>query len=307
MLLSRATALSLTLVTLAACGGSSPAAPGGGNPNLPNMSAKIDGVLWEPTLAVQAVNFAPGLYTITAFRNTGANSYTMVLSLYNIKGPGTYPLGVITTVFGGSAVLSLPPSGGWSTPLNGTAGVIVITTLTATRMVATFNFDTAPLQAGSPGNPKVTEGRLDIPVTGTGGFALANQGSKMSGNIGGTFVASAVAGSLTNAGGSNPIFTLVANNGTRSITMSIANMTGQGTYPLQATTPVRSIQTSGMPGNLTATWGSQLAGGSGSITISSVTADRFIGSFTGTLMPVAGGATGSLPVSGTFELARLFF
>lgn len=306
MLLSRSIALSLTFATLAACGGNTVADPGGGN-NQTNMSAKIDGVLWQPDLAAQAVNAAPGLYSITGFRTTTPNNYTMVLSLYNIKGPGTYPLGVITTVFGGSALLSQPPSNGWSTPLNGTAGEIVITTLTATRMVATFSFDTAPLQTGSPGNPRVTEGRLDIPVTGTGGFALANQGSKMSGNIGGTFVASAVAGNLTNAGGSNPIFTLVANNGTRSITMSIANMTGQGTYPLQATTPVRSIQTSGMPGNLTATWGSQLAGGSGSITISSVTADRFIGSFTGTLMPVAGGATGSLPVSGTFELARLFF
>jgi hypothetical protein len=306
MLSSRVSLITAALFALTACG-SNPAAPGGGgNQNLPNMSAKVDGVLWQPTIAVQAVNVAAGIYTITASRITGSNNYTMVIQLYNIKGPGTYPLGVLPTVFGGSAQLSQPPANGWSTPSNGTSGEIVITTLTATRMVASFRFDTSPLLPNSPGNPKVTDGTLDIPVSGTGGFALAKQGSSMTGNIGGTFVASGVSGSLTNAGGSNPVFTLVGTNGTRNVTLSIANMTGPGTYPLQAALPVRSIQTSGIPGNLLASWGSQITGGSGSITISSVTADRFIGSFTGTLVPLGGGATGNLVVSGSFELARPF-
>ncbi len=307
MLSSRVSLLTAALMTLSACGGSNPAGPGGGNQNLPNMSAKIDGVLWQPTLAVQAVNAGAGLYTITAFQTTGANNYGMVIQLYNIKGPGTYPLGVGVSVFGGTGQLSRAPNGGWSTPLNGNSGQIVISTLTATRMVATFRFDTTPLLTGATGTPKVTDGTLDIPVSGTAGLALPNQGSSFTGTVNGPFFASNVAGSITNAGGGNPILTLVANDGTRSVTMSIANMTGPGTYPLQASTPVRSIQASGIPGNLLATWGSQLTGGSGSVIISSVTTSRIIGSFSGVLAPLAaGGATGNLTVSGSFELARLF-
>jgi len=62
----------------------------------------------------------------------------------------------------------------------------------------------------------------------------------------------------------------------------------------------------GVPGNPMATWASQVAGGSGSVQVTSVTASRIVGSFSATLVPIAGGATGNLAVSGNFEIGRLF-
>lgn len=288
---------------LAACSSEGPSGPDGED-GITNMSAKIDGVTWSPEVSVTAINAAPGLYSITGFRSTGANNYSMVFALYNIKGPGKYALGVTPSIFGGSANLSRPPADGWTTPLNGVAGEINITTLTATRMVAQFNFDTSPILQGSSGNPKVTEGVMDIPVSGTGGLALPHQGGTFIGNIGGAFAASGTAVILSNAGGANPVLTLTGSNGTRGITISLSNMTGPATYALGATTPVRTISVSGAPGNLQATWASQGAGGSGTVTISTITASRITGSFTATLVPLAGGAAGNLAVSGEFDVGR---
>ena len=82
----------VALVTLVGCGGGT-TDPVGGNPSLINFTARIDGVQWQATGASTVQNPSPGLYSITGIR-TGTNPYTMVLSLYNIKGPGTYALGV---------------------------------------------------------------------------------------------------------------------------------------------------------------------------------------------------------------------
>lgn len=293
----------LFLTLLAACGGGGTTDPNGngGNNGLPNFTAKIDGAVWQASVAVTAQNPMPGLYSITGVRLTGADNYTMIFSLWNIKGPGTYPLGVGVQMQGGSVVLSHPLSSGWSTPLNGASGTITITTLTATRVVATFNFTADGSVTGGSGTKVITEGSMDVPVAGTGGVAAENQGHVFTGNIGGSFGAGGAAMVLTT--GSNPTLTIVANNLVRSITLGLANVTGPGVYALSATTPVRTIGVSGMPGNPLATWTSQV-GGSGSVTITTMSATRVIGSFTATLAPLTGGATGNLTVSGTFDMAR---
>jgi len=290
-------------VLLIGCGGGAtgPDDDGGDGGGLPNFTATIEGVVWRPSIAVSAINPLAGLYSITATRTLGSDNYTMVFSLWNIKGPGTYPLGVGAQMQGGTAQLSQPPSSGWNTPLSGTAGSIVITTLTATRMVASFNF-VAEGSSGSAGTRTVTSGSFDIPVTGAGGVAAENQGHVVTGSIGGPFTGAAAAMVLTT--GANPVLTITANNTVRSITISVANMTGPGTYPLSALTPVRTIGVSGAPGNLFATWASQVAGDSGTVTVSSVSTARLVGSFTATLAPLAGGAAGNLAVSGSFDMGR---
>jgi hypothetical protein len=291
------------LFALMACE-SETAGPAGPNPGNTGLSARIDGAAWSPDLPVTAVNGAAGLYSISGFKSAG---YTMVFQLANITGPGTYALGVDHTVFGGAVTLSRPPSSGWSTPLNGAAGELIINTLTATRMAGTFHFDAAPLLTGTTGNPRVTDGVFDLPVSGTGGVALANQGNKVTGTMGGTsFAASSALATITNVGINSPLLTITATNGTRSISIGIAGMTGPGTYALSSTTPVRSIGSSGIPGNLLATWASQGAGGSGVVQITSVTSSRIIGSFNATLVALGGGATGNLTVTGNFDMARLF-
>jgi hypothetical protein len=283
---------------VAACGGGD----GSTNPfenGVENFTATIDGVAWNAEFEPIASNPQAGLYVISGVRTTGT-VYTMVITLHNITGTGTYPLGVNLQVFGGHVVLSDATSG-WSTTLDGAAGEIVITTLTATRIAGTFEFVADPLATGSART--VTDGQFDVAITGTGGVAAANQGSSITGSLGGAFTAAQVVHSLS-AGGT-PTLTIVANNSDRSVTMSIAEVTGADTYTLSGSSPVRTIFANVEAGNPTAVWRSDLSGGSGSVIISSMTADRIVGTFTATLVPSPGtGASGDRPVSGNFSLGR---
>lgn len=289
----------LLFIAVSACGGGDPTNPGGNG--VTNFTAKIDGADWNAEYAPSAVNNSAGLYVITALRVTGSNNYSLIFTLANITGTGTYPLGVGLQMFGGSALISQPGADGWSTPLSGVAGQIVITTLSATQMVGTFQFVATPL-LGAGASKTVTQGTFDIPVTGAGGLAALNQGSSVTGTVGGTFVAAAATMLLTTGGTDN--LTIVGQNDVRTVTIGVANMTGPNTYGVSTSVPIRSIQVGGEPGDPLASWTSQLGGGSGSIVISTVTAQRITGSFTGTLVPANANATGNLTVSGTFSLGR---
>jgi hypothetical protein len=286
------------VLALAACGGGDgPSGPNGDG--VTNFTAKIDGVDWNAELAPIASNPQAGMYVISAVRTQG-NAYTMVITLNNITGTGTFPLGVNISAFGGYALLS-DASDGWTTPLDGASGEIVITTLTATRIVGTFEFVADPM-AGTGAARTVTDGQFDITVTGTGGVAATNQGSSVTGTIGGAFT-SAQATHILSIGGT-PTLTIVANNTNRSVTMSIADMTGPGTYTLSGSAPIRTIFANSDLTNPFAVWRSDLAGGSGQVIISSMTADRIVGTYNATLVPGGGGAAGNLSTSGSFTLGR---
>ncbi|MSR21019.1 MAG: hypothetical protein EXR91_08575 [Gemmatimonadetes bacterium] len=179
----------------------------------------------------------------------------------------------------------------------------MITTLSATQMVGTFQFTTTEL-TGPASTKTVTQGVFDIPVSGTGGVvsATGNQGNSLTGNVGGTFVASSA---LATVAGGTPVLTIVGNNGVRTVSISLGNMTGPGTYTLSATAPSRTINVGGAPSIPLAAWMSELTGGSGSVIITSVTGTRIMGTFTATLISVpASGAIGNLAVSGTFNMGR---
>jgi hypothetical protein len=290
----RSLALAL-LVVLCACGGGGPT--NGGNNGVDNFTARIDGVDWNAEFAPAAVNISAGNYVVTAVRATGSNNYTMVFNLYNLPGPGTYPLGVLLSMTGGNTLISQPPSNGWTSPLNGNSGQIVITTLSATQMVGTFEFVAAPM-AGTTDTRTITLGEFDIPITAGGpGVAPANKGGSASATVGANafyasqFVQQVNSGTLT---------LLLTDDATpRSITFTIANMTGTGAYTLGAS-PLRVIQVGSGTGQA---WTSNTAGGNGSVSLT-VTADRISGTFTATVIGVGGGATGPMTISGTFNVGR---
>ena len=296
-------ALVLLLTTLAGCGGSESTAPsnGGIDPALPNFTAKIDGAQWQATLATTVQNPAAGLYSITGFRFSGTNQYTMIINLYNIKGPGTYALGVSPSIPGGAGLLSLAPSGGWSSTLNGVSGEFVITTLTATRMVATFRFTATP-QSGSTGTKEVTQGSLDLAVAGAGGVALANQGSVVNGTLAAMAFNASAASAIVSGSLPNQTLTLTGNNGTQSITISLAAFTGVGTYQSSTALPIRQVGVSGIGGNLQGSW-STAVGGSATVTVTGFTATRIVGSYSGSLSP-GPNVSGTVAVNGTFDMGR---
>jgi hypothetical protein len=294
--------IALALI-VAACGGEDPTEP---DPSGNFIRARINGAVWtgDPAgLVTAAVHGGPGIYTITGVQ-LGAAGYTVILQLYNIGRTGTYPLGVTAQVFGGVGVVSQVGSSGWGTPVSGAAGTITFTRLDDARVAGTFAF-TANALSG-PGSVSVTDGEFDLAIFRPNpvGPLPENAGSRLSGTIGGqAFNAGAAIASVTAFDG--PVLTIGGSNTERNIGISIANMTGPGTYALSGATPVRSIQVSGLPGNPLATWNSQTSGGSGSVTITSVTAARIQGTFTATLAAAGGGATGTLAVSGTFDMGRL--
>src|SRR5512135_810928 len=90
-------------LAVGACGG------GGGDSNGPSgssgFSARIDGQIWvaEPIgVTAQAVPGVPGSFLVVGTQTSGGVTTSLVITMYNISGPGTYPFGVSSDVFGGT-------------------------------------------------------------------------------------------------------------------------------------------------------------------------------------------------------------
>jgi hypothetical protein len=289
----------LAMAALAACGGSDGTGPDGGGSG--RISASLDGRAWTSNTAAGmevAAHSAPGLYVVQGGQLDGSVSTTIVITLYNIRGAGTYPLGVNATTVGGSAIL-VEGGRGWGTPLSGDAGTITITELTATKMVATFSFNADALSGGATGSRSVTGGHIDMPVQmlGTVGPLPDNAGSRVAASINGTqWNAATIAGGVISSGAL--IFS--TSNTTRTIGFSLAGVSAVGTYPLTST---RVIQVTGTTTPATS-WG-LAAGSTGSVTVTTLTATRIAGTFNASLAP-SPGTTGTLTITnGTFDLGRL--
>jgi hypothetical protein len=251
-------------LTLAACSGDSgdstgPDGSGSGNGQF-RYTAKIDGAAWASDAGVERVGVPvtlPGIYAMTGTK-LGTNGYTVIITLYNIPGPGTYPLGVGPSVAGGNALISTV-AGGWKTAQTGTVGALP-----------------------------------------------DNAGGKVSATLNGvSYNASDVSGiySASNTG----ILTVVGNNNTRSIAISLGGIAANTTGTFSLNGPLsRTISMSVLNGTqLQGTYSSALSGGSGSVTITSFTATRIKGTFTATLAP-GPNTTGTVTITnGTFDIGRL--
>jgi len=295
------------LLATVACSGGSGGPAGPGNQSGSRLTASIDGSPWTSTLGAELNGVPlvlPGVYSIAGVQS---NSYILVIGLFNIPGPGTYPLGVGPQVAGGFAQVS-NATGGWVTPQSGAAGSITLTTLTSSRMAGTFNFTAVALTGTATGTRTVTNGNFDLEVRPTGsiGPLPPNAGSKVGAVVGGAaFNAAAASGSLLTSG--TPILTVVGNNDARSLTISLTGVSTPGTYALSAAAPTRVIGVANTTNTFANTWSSNGPGGAGSVTVTAITAARIQGTFTATLGPAPGTTTtGSLTVtSGIFDIGRI--
>lgn len=291
------------------CGGSSGDSTGpGDNTGQFRFTAKIDGASWVSTAGVEKVGVPitlPGLYAMTGVQ-LGGNGYTVVISLYNISGPGTYPLGVGPSVPGGNALISTV-NGSWRTPQTGSDGTITITAVSSSRIEGTFSFTAVPFTGSAAGNKTVSDGSfvLEVKPTGTVGPLPDNAGAKFGATINGAaYNASDVSGiySASNTG----ILTVVGNNNTRSVAISLAGIAANttGTFALSSTTSRSISMTVVNETQVQGTYSSSLGGGSGSVTITSFTATRIKGTFTATL-GAGPNTTGTTSITnGTFDIGR---
>jgi len=292
-----------------ACGsdGGTAGIDNGSNSGGTHMTAKIDGVAWGGGSAsfITAVQALPGAYSITATQTSASQAVTMTISLANIRGTGTFPLGVGPQVPGGSVILATSTNS-WSSPMSGADGSITITSLTATQIAGTFNFTVA----GSSGTRTVTEGDFNAPITriGTVGAIPDNAGSTFSVTLGGSaWNAAFVQGSVTTSSqpGVGQTLVVASTNSTRGVSITLTGVTGPGTYALGNSGAVtRQMTVTNVTNPLSNMWSSIGAGASGSVIITSMTASRVKGTFSATLVPTPGSTTtGNMVVTnGAFDV-----
>lgn len=270
-----------------------------GQPSEFFLRANVEGA-WEAE-SFYAASASIGSYTLSGYESAGTNPYILSISLYNIGGPGTYPLGTGSTVAGGSVVVSAL-NGAWSSPLSGADGSITITTLNTTRIAGTFNFALSALSGSASGTKTGTNGEFSLELTPPASATPLpdNYGSKVSATFAGTpWNAANASGSYSAA---NRVLSVQASNNGRTMTIAVNEVTGPGTFVLSGT--ARSMSVSATTNTLSNTWNSAGTGGSGSVTVTSITATRMRGAFTATLGPTLGSTTtGTLAVaSGSFDI-----
>jgi hypothetical protein len=136
---------------------------------------------------------------------------------------------------------------------------------------------------GPPGGGGATNGSLTAQINGTSWSAT------------GTITVSQ----------SNPNFiglagTGFAGNAAYSLVVGIANATGPGTHNLNIF--AGGDGSSLIVGSTTTGYGSAFTGGSGTLTITSLTSNRIIGTFSGTLPPSSGSAAALVVTNGAFNV-----
>lgn len=288
----------LTVAAAAAgCGSDSGTTP---DPATGPMSASIDGQAWaadENLATALAVPLVPGSFIVQGTHVlSGSDALTLQMLLYNISGPGTYPLGVGPTVYGGSGLVSTAAAG-WGTPLSGAAGTVVITALTPSRIAGTFEYTAEASVGSATGTRVVTGGQFDLllgnatdplpPLPGNaGGFFRADVG-------GSSFNASTVAASTVS---SNLIITSTTED--RNVGIVLQSVTAPGDYALTTSAPSRTMSVIELGSSVQ--WGAG-TGMTGTVSVTSLTGERAIGSFTATLAPVSG-TSSTLTLSGTFDV-----
>ena len=277
------------LALLAACGGDGGSGPDGGDAD---FSATIDGADW--TAASQSTAVATGqngTFTIVG-GSAGSTPRAITMTLYNIGAAGTYPFGVGPTVAGGIGSVSTGSSS-YSTPLNGAAGTVTITTLTASRIAGTFAFT-----AGTdPVLRNVTGGHFDLPFTASGSIAVPDYaGNLFTGTVNGAPWNAATV--VMVSGPSSGTLAVGVSNLTYQISIIISGWTGTGAYDL-GTGVSRTM--SATAGDLSGdAWGGSGLS-TGTFTVTSASATRVSGSYDVTLMPASGAATGNLHFVGSFS------
>lgn len=290
------------VLAAAACGGESgPSDDADGH-----FTATIDGEDFssDPAYVNLGVNIsaqAPGLFVISGAHVEGTSSEAINLSLYNVRGPGTYPIGVGATVDGGSAIVT-DDGKGWGTDLSGDAGTVTITQLTATRIKGTFSFVAQAVTGGATGTREVTDGDFDLAVNSGGSLPAVpdEKGGSVRGDLDGNWNASTAIAITTST-----TFALTASNTDHTLSVTIGEFAGAGTYALSQTNPIRMAQVQGpnsSPSSSNCCWGGALAAGTGSITITSATSTRVKGTVTATLPASGGTATSDLTVDVDFDV-----
>ena len=235
----------------------------------------------------------------------------LTINLFNVSGPGTYALGVSSDVLGGTGSVGEGTGTGnaqsWITDNTGSAGTITLTTLSVGRIAGTFSYVAAPGHSNTVGGIRtVTDGSIDLPFGGTLVPVPANVGEHIE-RVAGKPGLQRLDGQRRrpqSLGGSG--LQLSSLNKDHGVSFTLSGVSAPGTYALSNSGTARLMGAGHNGGDADhCCWGGGNTGADvGSVTITSLTADRVKGTFSATLQPVPGKpATTPLTVtSGTFDV-----
>jgi hypothetical protein len=293
------------------CGGGTSENGGGGGTG---FTAEVDGQPWEAepiSIAAQAVGGIPGALLVLGSQTSGGTTTSLTITLYNVTGPGTYALGVSSTVYGGIGQVGEGTGAGngqsWITDNIGTAGTVVITTLSGGRIAGTFQYTTVAGHSNTVGGTRtVTNGQFDLAFTGTLTPVPDNVGSKVTALFNGDeYNAWSVSGLLQDHLG-GPGFQFSTSTKEHAVSILLSGVTAPGTFTLSNTGDARIISAGHNGGDADhCCWGGGATGDDvGTVTITSITAARVKGTFSATLQPTPGKpATTPLVITdGTFDV-----
>lgn len=293
---------------LSACNGGGTGSDGGAG-----FTAKIDGKAWTATeigITAMVVAAVPGTLVLQGSDGAEGKSRSITITLYNVRGPGRYPLGVGSDVVGGIGQTGEATGTGgnanaWITEGTGDDGLVEITALGGGRIQGTFFFTADTGRNNSTGVKRtVTDGRFDLALTGTLPTLKASQGSTLSGKLGGTHynAASIIASPLDFMG--QPGITISTLSSLHGVSLQLQGVTDTGTYTLTNTQPIRTITAGRNGGDAEHCCWQTAAGDAGEIRITSLDSNRVKGTFRGVIKPSAGKpATTSLEIlEGTFDV-----
>lgn len=293
---------------LLACNGGGTGSDGGAA-----FTAKIDGQAWTSTEIGTTVLFVagvPGTLVLQGTNGAASKSRSITITVYNVRGPGKYPLGVGSDVVGGTGqTAESTDSGGnansWITPGTGDDGMVEIAALGGGRVKGTFFF-TADTGRRNPTGVKraVTEGRFDLALAGTLPVLPAKKGSMLTAKLGGVhyYAASIVAFPKDHLAG--PGVNISTTTSLHGLSLLLQNVTDTGTYTLSNTQPIRTLTAGRNTGTGNQCCWQTQDGDTGEIRITSLDSNRVKGSFKGVIKPTAGRpATTPLEiVEGTFDV-----
>lgn len=302
--------LTVACAVVVACGGGGgdgdPTGPGGGGGGggTNRLTATINGSAFSAASAfILAASVQGGIPGTISFQGsstaatTGAKSIAVNLGF--IPGPGTYPLGVNIGTTPGGVITYVDGSASWLTPLNGASGSITIASITTSRITGSFIFTAEPTVGGGAAI-QGTNGSFDVPLS--AGFVPAsgeNIGSTLTATIGG---APYVGGTVVGSGGGTSTRIAVASTPTYTITLTVGPITEPGGGPLTgATVPLRRVRI--QQTGTTNAWGGN-GGDTGTLTVTSISAGRIAGTFSGTLqaLPGTAGPATLTVANGTFNV-----
>ena len=158
-------AFSACMLAWAGCDKATDGAAGGAG-----LTAKVDGEAWEADaigIVAQALGSSPGCIQFSGTQSKGTISSSIIVTLYNVKDTGTYPLGTSLEVVGGlgQSGQSTGEGGGnansWITAGTGLDGEVHITKVGAGHITAAFNFVSVPGKNNPlTVNRVITEGKV---------------------------------------------------------------------------------------------------------------------------------------------------